>query len=56
MKEIGGRCDIVFSCDKCGDCEYTYDDRGEVIHITRMYRVEGKDLCEHCLPEETIEM
>lgn len=49
--EVGGRCDMIYHCDCCGDCEYSYDDETglEVVSYTRMFRHGTDDLCEYCL-------
>ena len=48
VKEVGGRCDMVFTCDTCDQYEYPEDADGEVGYV-RMYEVNKKIVCEYCL-------
>lgn len=55
FEEVGNRCDIIYTCDRCDQYEYPSDSDGEVGHV-RMFKVhtggiEFGDtiLCEYCL-------
>ena len=45
---IGGRPDIVYTCDYCGTHENETDEDGGV-HWMPMYRFESYDICSWCL-------
>lgn len=49
-EEVGNRCDIVYTCDKCGDYEYPTDENGETNHV-QMYKYENKVYCKWCLED-----
>jgi hypothetical protein len=48
LKEIGGRPDIIYTCDVCEEYEINYDENSEP-HWTRIFRVGDKDVCEWCI-------
>ena len=49
FEEIGGRCDMTYSCDICGDSEIIYDENGVIYGWVGIYRVREQDVCEFCL-------
>jgi alpha-D-ribose 1-methylphosphonate 5-phosphate C-P lyase len=48
-KEVGGRCDMWFTCDHCGARDYSWDEETEESSSVRMFEVGDKDYCEWCL-------
>jgi hypothetical protein len=48
FEEIGGRCDMQFICDICGEDECHYDENEELVCI-KIFKVGTQDICEFCL-------
>jgi hypothetical protein len=55
LKEIGGRPDIIYTCDVCGECEVVYGGEDEEPSWTKMFRIEDNDVCEWCIRRERAE-
>ncbi len=46
-----GRCnpELFYICDSCGADEFAFNENGESQGWNRMFRKDGKDLCEYCV-------
>jgi hypothetical protein len=55
-KAIGGRCNVYFTCDYCGNNEYYDNEEAEDgFGWIRMFEdPEGKTVCEECLAGESL--